>query len=416
LPAVTDDRAPAIRLLTDEAELVEAARLVGQTMLGSVTDEVARAWGEMFAPDTTHGAVSAAGDVVGIARWFATELSMAGPVLPAAGVTAVAVLPTHRRQGHLTRLMQAELESIVEAEVPIALLVAAEWPIYGRFGYGPAIEACGFEIDTATARFLAPPSGSIELLSPEALRPHLEAVHDARWRSTMGAVTRSATFWDRLSGVEQWPGDKGDPGQRRGALWRDGSGEVAGAVAYRVEDQWTRNRPTGRIHVSLLVGTTPEAERELWRHLCESDWIATVAAGARGVDDPLPLLLDDGRAATQLDRFDCIWARILDVPRVLGARRAPLPGRAVVEVVDDLGYASGRWSLDLDPDGAEVAATSEDPDVRLPVAALGAACLGGTGVAKLHAAGWVDEERPGGVERLDALLRTSPAPWSPTTY
>ena len=411
-----DEPGPGIRLLTEEGDLVEAARLVGQTMLGSVTDEVAEAWGALFVGDTTHAATSTKGDVVGIARWFATQLSMAGPSLPAAGVTAVAVLPTHRRQGHLTRLMRAELDSIAEAEVPIGLLVAAEWPIYGRFGYGPAIEACGFEIDTATARFLAPPTGSIELVDPSELRPHLEAAHDACWARTMGAVTRSASFWERVAGVVSWPGDNGDPGQRRGAIWRDAGGQVAGAVSYRVEERWTRNRPTGKASVSLLVGATPEAERELWRHLCETDWITTVEAGARPVDDPLRLLLADGRAATQVDRFDCIWARILDVPRVLGARRSTLPGRVVVDVTDDLGHASGRWAVELGPDGSEVTGTREPADVRLPVAALGAACLGGTSATRLHHAGWLDEERPGGVARLDARLRTDTAPWSPTTY
>ena len=411
-----EQNGPGVRLLTDDDDLVEGARLVAHTMLGSVTDEVAQAWGELFRGDTTHAALDANGDVVGIARWFATDLSMGGPALPAAGVTAVAVLPTHRRQGHLTRLMRAELESVVEVDVPIALLVAAEWPIYGRFGYGPAVEACGFDVDTTAARFLAPRTGTVELLPPGELRPHLEAVHDECWQRTMGAVTRSATFWDRVSGVVAWPGDKGDPGQRRGAIWRDDGGQVAGAVAYRVEEGWTRNRPTGTIHVPLLVGSTPTAERELWRHLCESDWITRVVAGARCVDDPLPLLLDDGRAATQVDRFDCIGARILDVPRVLGARRSTLPGRVVVDVTDELDHAAGRWAIELGPDGADVTATTESPDVRLPVAALGATCLGGTGATRLHHAGWLDEERPGGVARLDALLRAETAPWSPTTY
>jgi predicted acetyltransferase len=406
---------PGVRTLTAD-ELPEAARLVAATMLGSVSDEVTDQWAGMFVGRTTHGAVSAAGHTVGVAQWFATDLSLDGPAIPAAAVTAVAVLSSHRRQGHLRRLMATQLESVVAAEVPIALLVAAEWPIYGRYGYGPAIEACGFELDATVARFVAPCSGSIELASPSELRPHLEAVHDLRWARTMGAVKRDSAVWDRVAGVLQWPSDKADPGHRRGALWRDDAGVVLGAVAYRVDEAWTRNRPTGKIDVELLVGATPEAERELWRHLCEIDWVSTVKAGNRSIDDPLQLWLDDGRAAAQVDRFDCIWARILDVPGVLGARRAPVAGRAVVEVIDDFGYASGRWAIELGPDGAEVATTSDAAQVRLPVAALGAASMGGTSVTRLHEAGWVDEERPGGVARLDALLRSPTAPWSPTTY
>jgi predicted acetyltransferase len=191
---------------------------------------------------------------------------------------------------------------------------------------------------------------------------------------------------------------------------------VQGAVAFSVEDVWTANRPTGKADVKLLVGATPEAERELWRHLCETDWITRVSAGTRSVDDPLPLWLDDGRAATQVDHFDSIWARVLDVPTALGARRAATGGKVTVEVVDDLGYANGRWSLELGPDGGEASSSKAAAEVRLPVAALGAAYLGGTSVARLHAAGWIDEEAPGGVARLDALLHSPTAPWSPTTF
>ncbi|MEO7459861.1 MAG: GNAT family N-acetyltransferase [Acidimicrobiales bacterium] len=404
-----------VRTLRTE-ELLEAARLVGRTMLASVSDEVTERWAAMFEGDTTHGAISSDGEVVGVARWFGTDLSLDGPSIRAACVTAVAVLSTHRRQGHLRRLMDAQLESIAAAEVPIALLVAAEWPIYGRYGFGPAVDACGIELDAAAARFVAAPIGSIELVGPADLRPHLEAAHDRRWARTMGAVTRDSDTWDHIAGVRQWPNETSDPGHARGALWRDDSGAVQGAVAYRVEEGWTRNRPTGKLHVQLLVGATPVAERELWRHLSDTDWVSTVVAGNRSVHDPLPLWLEDARAAVQLDHFDCIWARILDVPSVLRHRRAPIAGGAVLEVVDDLGFASGRWALDLGPDGAEVSPTSESADLRLPVRALGAASLGGTSLARLQQAGWLDEERPGGVARLDALLRTPTAPWSPTTY
>lgn len=406
---------PEVRTLTSE-ELLHAARLVSGTMLGSISDEVVEPWATMFEGQTTLGAVAPDGDIVGIARWFATELSLAGPSIPAAGVTAVAVLPTHRRHGHLRRLMAAQLDSIAAAEIPISLLVAAEWPIYGRYGYGPAIDACGYELDASSARFLTPRAGTVELVDPAGLRPHLEAVHDRRWARTMGAIKRETRTWDRVAGVAKWPGDTSDAGKARAALWRDPTGAVQGAVTYRVEEAWSRNRPTGKAEVNLLVGATPEAERELWRHLCEIDWITTVTAGSRSIDDPLPLWLDDGRAAAQVDRFDCIWARILDVPGVLGARRAPVSGRVVVEVVDDLGHANGRWDLEMGPDGAEVRATSADVDVRLPIAALSAASLGGTPVTRLHEAGWVDEDSPNGVARLDALLHTPTAPWSPTTF
>jgi predicted acetyltransferase len=331
-------------------------------------------------------------------------------------VTAVGVLSDHKRRGHLTRLMDAQLAAMDERGVAVGVLVAAEWPIYGRFGYGPAIDACGFDIDTTIARFTAERSGSIELVMPDALRPELERVHELRRRRTAGSISREAVVWEALAGMRGWPGQPHEPGPLRGALWRDDAGEVQGAVSYKVVDHWEKNRPAGKAEVTLLVGATPEAERELWRHLCEIDWVTTVTAGNRGVDDPLPLMLADGRAVARVDLFDCIWARVVDVPGALGARRSEHTDRVVVDVHDPQGFAEGRWSIELGPDGAEVKPSDAAPEVWLSVSALSAAFLGGRSVRRLHEAGHAEELLPRGVDRLDALLTTPTAPWSTTTY
>ncbi len=407
--------APTVRTLRDD-ELVEASRVVNYGMLGSVSDEVNQGWAEIIEAERCLGAFSADGRLVGLARQFATDLAVPGGEVPAAGVTAVAVLSTHRRQGHLSRMMRAQLEGLADTQVPVALLLAAEWPIYGRYGYGPAVDACRFEIDTALARFHHAATGSVELVSLVELRPLLEAAHEARRARTPGAVRREARVWDRIAGLAGWPGQPFDAGHLRGAIWRDDGGEVQGAVAYKVDDVWTRNRPTGRVEVNLLVGATPEAERELWRHLCEIDWAATVSAENRGVDDPLPLFLEDGRATTALDHGDCIWARILDVPAALEARRADARAEVIVEVVDELGLTPGRWHIELGPDGADVRPTTATADVALPIGALGALYLGGRSALRLHEAGWIDEATSDGLRRLDAALRTATAPWSSTTY
>ena len=407
---------PVVRTVRDD-ELVAAARIVNRAMLGSVADEVNEGWASLIDPSRALGAFSDKGELVGFARDFDAALCVpGGSDVPAAGVTAVGVVSHHRRQGHLTRLMETQLRTMADRGTAVGLLVAAEWPIYGRYGYGPAIDACGLDIDTRTTRFLAEPSGSIEVVMPSELRPELERVHELRRRRTPGAITRASEAWDAYAGVRSWPGRTHEPGPLRGALWRDAAGDVQGAVAYKVDDQWERNRPAGKAEVTMLVGATPEAERELWRHLCEIDWVATVRAGNRGVDDPLQLMLADGRSLARVDVFDCIWARLLDVPAALGARRSLHADRVVVDVDDRQGFASGRWSIELAPDGAEVKPSDETPDVALPVFALSAAFLGGRSVRRLHEAGWVDEATPHAVDRLDALLSTPTAPWSTTTY
>lgn len=405
-----------IRVLTDD-DLPRALRVVSEAMLGSTSDEVLAGWGAMWQPRECHGAFDPDGAVLGVVRWFADEVKVPGGSVPAAGVTAVAVRSTHRRRGLLSGLMAAQLADIHEAGVPIALLVAAEWPIYGRFGYGPAMDACAYEIDAASARFVAPASGSIDLVTPAELRPDLERVHDARWARTPGSLRRKQPrVWERMSGAEQWPGSTTEAGRRRAAVWRDDAGTVRGAVAYNVTEGWRQNRPDGTAEVDLLVGETVEAERELWRHLCELDWIMTVKAPLRAVDDPLPFLLADGRMAVAQGRSDAIWARLLDLPAAFAARRSAVPGRVVVDVDDAQGYVDGRWAIELGPDAGSATPTDDPADAALSAGTLGALYFGGHTARRLADAGLVTELVDGAVDRLSALLATPTAPWSTTHY
>jgi predicted acetyltransferase len=408
------DATSTVRLI-EEGERRDAVRVIGHGFLAPIDDDITEFWAGFTDPDRTHGAFDPDERLAGIARWFPTDLSTPGGSLAAGAVTAVAVLPTHRRQGHLSRLMEAQLGHIAESGAPVAILVAAEWPIYGRYGYGAATEACAWELD-ARVPLAHEPVGQIDFAGPEEVRSHIQRVHDAMAAHRPGVLTRDERMWDLIAGVEQRPGGHGNPALQRAALWRDGS-EVRGVVRYQVEERWTRNRPDGRATITELFAADPLATRELYRHVLTLDWVRTVRSNHRPVDDPVPLWLVDGRAAVQRDRFDHAWVRVLDVPAALGARQAGAAGDVVVEVIDERGPAGGRWRVHgAAGEPIEVAATSEPVAVRLPVPALGAAYLGGTPVTRLAAAGWIDEERPGAATQLGALLGWPVAPWAPTQF
>ena len=76
---------------------------------------------------------------VGVTMCFSFQLSVPGQeVLPAAGVTFVAVLPTHRRRGVLSSMMRRQLADVRDRGEPLAILWASESVIYSRYGYGRA--------------------------------------------------------------------------------------------------------------------------------------------------------------------------------------------------------------------------------------------------------------------------------------
>jgi predicted acetyltransferase len=125
----------------------------------------------------------------------------------------------------------------------------------------------------------------------------------------------------------------------------------------------------------------------------------------------VPLALADARMGALVNRSDHLWVRILDVPAALTARRYATEGSLVFEVVDPLGHAAGRFVLEGGPEGATCAVTDAEPDLVVPVGALGAAYLGGTGWGRLAELGLVDERRGGATARVAAMFGAPRAPW-----
>jgi hypothetical protein len=60
----------------------------------------------------------------------------------------------------------------------------------------------------------------------------------------------------------------------------------------------------------------------------------------------------------------------------------------------------------------EATATDDEAELDLPVAALGAAYLGGTNLAEMQRAGVIAERRPGAVRELWHAFRTDVGPYA----
>jgi predicted acetyltransferase len=408
---------PTVRLITDD-ELATGWNVVRRAFLGTpVTDESVAASRDLVDVDRCHAAFDPEGRMCGFARAFATPLTVPGGEVACGAVTSVGVLPTHTRRGHLTGLMAAQLADVADRGETVAALVAAEYPIYGRYGYGPATEAATLRIDTRAVRWLDPPTGRVDLVDNETFAKEADGLYDRVRRATPGHIKWDTEQWRIHAGVRSQPDGQDDA--RRNApkvLWRDGAGEVQAAADYSVDQRWEKNRPAAGLTTNTLVAASGRAEVEMVRYLASVDWAAEVTVGLRPVDCAVPLALADARMARLEDRSDHVWVRILDVPAALGARRYATDGSVVIEVVDPMGFAAGRFRLDGGPDGAECTPTSDEAHLVVPARALGAAYLGGHSWARLAAAGWVDEREPGAVARASALFATARAPWCAMTF
>jgi predicted acetyltransferase len=403
----------AVRTI-DASEIDEWTRCMGIGFLFTVAEGFGQYLLEEIDLHRTWGAFDGE-RVVGTLRSFATAFTVPGPTeVGVAALTNVTVSPTHRRRGVLTDMITAELRATAEREEPLGILIASEYPIYGRFGYGAAIEAASYSVDLAATRFRGPLTGSVELVDLVTLRQVAPGLYEHFRARQPGSIGRDARWWDRALHIVERPGTTKPEGYQ--ALYRSPSGAPEGYVRYRAKQHADSMRQRGEVTVEELIATTPAAYERLWRYCCEIDLVTTLHAGDRSVDEPLGWFLEDARTLRQTGRHDFVWVRITDVATALSRRRYAVDGHLVIEVSDALGFASGRYALDGGTSGALCTRADDAADLSMPVDALGSLFAGGVSARVLHDVGRIDEHRAGAVEQAAVMFRASTPPWCATWF
>jgi predicted acetyltransferase len=348
---------------------------------------------------------------VGFSASYEFELSVPGGSVPTAGVTWVAVLPTHRRRGILRSFMDQLFRDAREHGEPLAALYASEAQIYGRFGFGVATHGLELNAESARILFRDDPGrrGNVRLVDEQEAYASFPAIYDRVRSQRAGMLSRSEHWWrkHRLTDYEDARGGA----SKRFYASVELEGDESAYALYRVKDDWADGYPRGEVRLVESFATSPDASRELWRFLFGIDLTTRVKAWYFDPGSPLFLLVVDPRAL-HLTVSDGLWLRLVDVEEAL-RRRSYAAGDAVVLDVRDavLPENAGRYRV-----GAEVARTDDEPDLTIDVADLGSAYLGAFGFGRLATAGRVEELRPGGVARADALFRTPLPPHCPEVF
>jgi predicted acetyltransferase len=256
---------------------------------------------------------------VGAAASWPFELTIPGGSVPAAGVTWVGVLPSHRRRGVLTELMRRQLADVRKRGEPIAILWASESSIYGRFGYGVAAPERVLDAERAAfaLRDDPGPQGTVRLVHFDEAIELFPAIHERVRRERVGLVARSTDWWREgiLADPERW---RDGAGPKFYALL-ELDGEPAGYAVYRLRSKWDEGAPRGDLLPTEVVATSAGATRELWRFLFGIDLVARVKYWRLDPTSPLELMVVDPRRL-HLSSNEGLWLRLVDLEGALRAR------------------------------------------------------------------------------------------------
>ena len=364
-------------------------------------------WWSAFEMDRGLLAVTTDGRPVGTAAAYSFELTLPGEILaPAAGVTAVGVLPSHRRQGVLTAMMRHQLTELRARGEFLCVLLASEARIYGRFGYGPATytgritvarHQGGLAAPRAHGRVDAPGAGSVEVLRRAECGDILEEVYDRYRRAQPGALSRPHRWWTLGAGqppIAQAP--------RYVAVHRDADGVPDGYASYSLSD--------GTLTVDETIATDDAVCTALIGFLLGHDLVTQVAFKHFPPGHPLRWQLADFCAAQVSNDTDWLWVRLLDVPQALTARGWCTDGELVLDVDDPFLGEHHRYLLTVRDGKAGCVPTDRDPDLSLDVRDLGAIYLGGTAPSTLVRAGHIRAHRADAGTRADILFHAERHP------
>ena len=353
-------------------------------------------------------------EIIGGCQAHQLEMSIPGGTSAVAGVSNVAVQPTHTRQGVMTRMMRRQLTDIHEWGEPLAALFASESSIYGRFGYGVGTVHESWKLERPYNAYARnhESSGRIVFLDPDEA---VEKLPEAYRRGTAG---RPGVF---PKPPHKWQEEAGSPeahepqprvhGRGRGGLFYaayEEDGRIDGYAIYR------SNRPT--ITVTELVTVTREAATALWRFCFDLDLMGVTEAIKRPLDDPLPLMLLDPRRLQRTVR-DGVWLRVVDARAALEQRTYAGTERLTLEVRDGLcEWNNGRFELEGSGEGASCRDTNGSPDVTIEVSALASAYLGTVSFTTLAGTGLADEHTPGALHRAERMFGVQHQPWTPFNF
>lgn len=336
------------------------------------------------------------GDLVGMSGSYGFEMTVPGGAsLPTGGVTWVAVLVTHRRQGLLRRMLDAVHADIADRGEPMAALTASEGAIYERFGYGIAALDRNVEIECRRAQLrsgVAARAGSVRIVDGDALVPALVDRWERARRGRAGEISRSET-WHRMQVARR--------GQAAVHAIHDD-----GYAVWTVAENWNDGLPMHHLRLVELAAATPEAHRDLWATVLSVDLVGSITSSNVPLDDPLPYLLEDHRVVRTTAVRDGVWLRVRDVPACFGARTYGTDDDIVVE-------ADGvRWRL-----GASgCRKVRSRPDLVGDGASLSALLLGGVRPSALVAGGRLTARSTEALRRADAAFVTAPTPYNQTGF
>ncbi|MHB8577982.1 MAG: GNAT family N-acetyltransferase [Dehalococcoidia bacterium] len=359
-------------------------------------------------PEMTYCAFEG-GTAVSIMATLPFTMRWNGRDIGCGGVTDVATLPSHRRQGLLRELMTRSFAKMRDDGQPVAMLWASMAAIYQRFGYGVAYTTLSYDVDPRHLRFVDDllVAGRTRLVEASKAVPLIEQAYSRFTDRRTLMLRRTAENW-KWALERNW--------QPAVTPWLvvtyEEHDEVLGYAVYGVESRRMDDTPgpNQRLHITDFVWLTPAAHRAIVRHLAGYDLAYSLSFIRLPIDDPLLYAAQEPRLL-RARASDGTLVRIVDLPAALEARGYDADGRVSFSLADDLcPWNAGTWMLTVDGGRGIVTRSESDAAICLTPRALAVLASGRLSATSLATMGQLSAADPRVLRTADALFATASAP------
>ncbi len=310
-----------------------------------------------------------------------------GAIVPMVALGQGGVLPEYASRGHSLKMVNKLFADAREQGIAIGGGTMAEWPGFGRFGWGPATYSCSYEIETRRVRFRSGQLGNVrcELVSSNEALEVLPALHAKSAEKGTNLVPRDAQYWSVM--VERLDRGESLDFLSIGAshpppfycLCRNEAGEPEGLAIYRITPKWEHGLSRTSLELIHFIHSSSAAHAGMWKHLLSLALVEKIYAPHSPVDDPIIWRVVEGRRVVNTGTYDHIWLRLLNLPAALESRGSGMLSRSVtVRVVDEYFRETNTCVLSPDNGRLHVQETTADPDIETDTGVVAGLFLGGT--------------------------------------
>ena len=259
----------------------------------------------------------------------------------------------------------------------------------------------------------AEPGVTVRLVGTEEAKDVLPPLYAQLQKTRPGMYQRSEDWWTHRLFYD--PERIRDGGSAIRHALAEGNGAPVGYMSYRQKGNWDL-LSEGEVRIRELIPISDAGYRALWHYALNIDLFPIVKYWNNPIDDPLPLLIPNGRAMATTDLGDGLWVRLIDVPAALRARTYSGSGSIVLGIADSFcDWNEGTYRITIDSGVAKCERVATESDVAMDVGTLGALYMGGRDATSLARAGLIDGGADS-VAHLNGFFRNSPEPWCPEIF